>query len=131
MIEAILETLKIIGLLGIVFFILVFVNIACGIAFNMNKGEKFSIRKLSKGIIKALVFYLSSGATAIAFTMLPYINILISKSFKVELLSNELLNTLSAVGVLSIVIAAIVIQGNKALEGIKSLSNISINSKGK
>lgn len=126
MIEAILQTLKIMGLLGIVFFILVLVNTVCGILFNTNNGEEFSIKKLFKGLLKSLIFYLSSCATAIAFTLLPFINDLITEAFEIELLSPELLNTLSSIAVLAIVITAIITQGKKALEGIKSLSGISI-----
>jgi hypothetical protein len=113
------------GWLGIVFFILVAVNTICGILFNLSNGEVFSKRKLAKGLIKALVFYLSSVFTAIAFTLLPSINNLIIKTFGVALLSSELLNILSSIAVLAIVVAAIVTQGKKALEGIKKLSDIS------
>lgn len=126
MLEAILQTLQIMGWLGVVFFILVIVNTMCGVLYNINNGEKFSWKKLFKGLLKALVFYISSVATAIAFTLLPFINNLITNAFEVELLSPELLNTLSSVAVLTIVITATITQGKKALEGIKSLSNISI-----
>ena len=124
--EAILQTLKIMGLLGVVFFILVLVNTVCGVLYNTSNGEEFSIKKLFKGLLKSLIFYLSSGATVIAFTLLPFINDLITKSFEVELLSSDLLNTLSSVAVLAIVIAAIITQGRKALEGIRSLSDVSV-----
>lgn len=125
MLESIIQTLIIMGWLGIVFFILVAVNTICGILFNLSNGEVFSKRKLAKGLIKALVFYLSSVFTAIAFTLLPSINNLIIKTFGVALLSSELLNILSSIAVLAIVVAAIVTQGKKALEGIKKLSDIS------
>lgn len=125
MLESIIQTLIIMGWLGIVFFILVAVNTICGILFNLSNGEVFSKRKLVKGLIKALVFYLSSVFTAIAFTLLPSINNLIIKTFGVALLSSELLNILSSIAVLAIVVAAIVTQGKKALEGIKNLSDIS------
>ena len=125
MLESIIQTFIIMGWLGIVFFILVAVNTICGILFNLSNGEVFSKRKLAKGLIKALVFYLSSVFTAIAFTLLPSINNLIIKTFGVALLSSELLNILSSIAVLAIVVAAIVTQGKKALEGIKNLSDIS------
>ena len=124
MLESIIQTLIIMGWLGIVFFILVAVNTICGILFNLSNGEVFSKRKLAKGLIKSLVFYLSSVFTAIAFTLLPSINNLIIKTFGVALLSSELLNILSSIAVLAIVVAAIVTQGKKALEGIKKLSDI-------
>lgn len=126
MIEAILQTLKIMGLLGIVFFILVLVNTVCGILFNTSNGEEFSKEKLFKGLLKAFIFYMSSVATSIAFALLPFINDLVNKIFDTELLSPNLLNSLSSIAVLAIVVAAISIQGKKALEGIKSLSGVSI-----
>lgn len=126
MIEAILQTLKIMGLLGIVFFILVLVNTVCGILFNTSNGEEFSKEKLFKGLLKAFIFYMSSVATSIAFALLPFINDLVNKTFDTELFSPNLLNSLSSIAVLAIVVAAISIQGKKALEGIKSLSGVSI-----
>lgn len=126
MLESIIQTLKIMGLLGIVFFILVLVNTVCGILFNTSNGEEFSKEKLFKGLLKAFIFYMSSVATSIAFSLLPFINNLVNKTFDTELLSPNLLNSLSSIAVLAIVVAAISIQGKKALEGIKSLSDVSI-----
>ena len=125
--DTILQTLVIMGWLGIIFLILVIVNTICGILCNTSKGEEFSIKKLLKGLLKALIFYISSTFTAIAFTMLPFINNLINNTFGMNLISNESLNTLSCVAVLVIVINTVVMQGKKALEGIKNLSEISIN----
>ncbi len=125
MLDAILETLKITGWLGIILGVLVIINTVCGIMFNMNNGEYFSWKKLGKGLLKALVFYLSSGAVAIVFTMLPYVNEMITNSFGVVLLSSDLLNTLSSVAVLGIVVATIIVQAKKALEGISQLSKMS------
>lgn len=122
--EAILKTLIIMGWLGIVFAILVIVNTICGTLFNVSKGEVFSPRKLFKGLLKALIFYISSAITAIAFTILPYINTLITEAFGTSLISSEILNTLSSLSVLAIVIAAVIMQGKKAIEGIKTLSDI-------
>lgn len=126
MLNAILSTLKTMAWLGVVLAILVIVNTVCGILCNINNGESFSWNKLFKGLLKALIFYVSSGLTAVAFTMLPYINDMIIDNFGVVLLSTELLNTLSSVAVLSIVIAVIVMQGKKAVEGIADLSQISL-----
>jgi hypothetical protein len=80
-----------------------------------------------KGIIKVLVFFISSTFVAIAFTILPFINLMITNSFGTELISNELLNTFSNVGVLAIVISTITIQARKALDGVLKLANISSN----
>jgi hypothetical protein len=126
MLEAIIETLKIMGMLGIVLFILAAVNIATGTIVNIwQNGEKFSWEKMWKGIEKVLVFYISSMAIAVAFTMLPYINDMIIEAFNVVLINAETLKTLSSVAVLSTVIAAVVVQGKKAILGIGELASIS------
>ena len=78
-----------------------------------------------KGIEKVLVFYASSIAISVAFTMLPYINTMITDAFGVVLLSSELLNTLSSVAVLGIVVASVVTQAKKAFENISKLSTMS------
>lgn len=130
MLEAILETLKIMGMLGIVLFILAAVNIATGTIVNIwQNGEKFSWGKMWKGIEKVLVFYISSIAIAVAFTMLPYINDMIIDAFNVILINAETLKTLSSVAVLSTVIAAVIVQGKKAILGIGELANISSGTK--
>ena len=43
------------------------------------------------------------------------------------LFSNETLNTLSGIGVLGVVVAAIIVQGKKAIENIIKLANTSSN----
>ena len=126
MLEAILATLKTMGWLGIILGMLVIVNTTCGIIHNMSKGEEFSWGKLLKGLGKALVFYISSALTAVAFTMFPFINNMITDSFGVVLLSPEILNTLSSVAVLGIVVATVVVQSKKAIQGIVELANVSI-----
>lgn len=130
MIEAILETLKIMGMLGIVLFILASVNIATGTIVNIwQNGEEFSWKKMWKGIEKVLVFYASSIAIAVAFTMLPYINDMIIDAFEVSLLNAETLKTLSSVAVVGTVIAAVIVQGKKAILGIGELANMSSGTK--
>ena len=125
--KAVSKVLEIFGWLGIILGILVLINTVCGIIFNMNKkGEKFSFKILFKGLLKALVFYLCSGALAIAFTMLPYVNEMITNTYGIQLIANETLNTLSAVAVLGIVINAIVTQGKKAIEGIQQLLTVKV-----
>ena len=126
MAKAILSTLKTMGWLGIALAILVLVNTVCGTLYNMHNGESCSWKKLLKGLLKAAIFYASSAATAVAFTMLPYINEMITDGFGVMLLSTELLNTLSSVAVLSIVVAVVVMQGKKAINGITQLSKVSL-----
>lgn len=126
MLEAIISTAKTMGWLGIVLGMLVIVNTVCGTIHNLSKGEEFSWKKLFKGLGKAIIFYASSALTAIAFTMLPFINDMITNSFGVILLSPDTLNLLSSVAVLGIVIATVVVQGKKALQGIVELANTSI-----
>lgn len=126
MVEAILKTLQIMGWLGIVLIILATVNIVTGTLINIWSGkENFNENKMIKGIIKVLVFYICSVLVAVAFTILPFINEMITNAFGVILLSSELLNTLSSVAVLGVVTAAIVVQGKKAIQGIVDLANIS------
>lgn len=122
-----LNLIKILGWLGVVLGILSIVNITTGTLTNIwEKQESFSWNKMIKGVSKVLIFYLSASAIAIAFALLPYINGMITNTFNVELLSNELLNTLSSVAVLSIVISTIINQGKKAINGILELSKISV-----
>lgn len=128
MIEAILNTLRIMGWLGIALAILAIVNISTGTLTNIWSGkEKFDMKKMLKGISKVIIFYICSLFVGIAFTMLPFINEMITNTFGVVLLSKDLLNTFSSVGVLSIVIATLVSQAKKAIQGIIDLANISTN----
>ena len=126
MLEAIMETLKIMGWLGVILGILVTVNITTSTIHNIwSSKELFSWKKMLKGIGKSLVFYLSAVAISIACTMLPYVNEMITASFGVMLVSNETLEVLSSVGILGIVMSTIVIQAKKAITGISTLSNVS------
>ena len=128
MLEAVILTLKIMGWLGIILGILVLVNITTSTIYNVWSGiETFSWKKMLKGIGKSAVFYFSAVAISVAFTMLPYINEMITSAFGVILLSNELLNTLSSVGILGVVMSTIVIQAKKAITGIIKMSGISTN----
>lgn len=130
MLNAILSTLSIMGWLGIILGILVVTNTLSGTLYNIyEKKEKFSLKKLFKGLGKALIFYISSSLLSVAFTMLPYINEMITDSFGVVLLSNDLLNTLSSAGVLGVVVASIVAQGKKAVEGTTKLAGINSNNR--
>lgn len=129
MLEAIMLTLKIMGWLGIVLGILVGVNIVTGTIVNIWSGkETFSWKKMLKGISKSVIFYFSAVAIGVAFTMLPFINEMITSAFGIMLLSNEMLNTLSSVGVLGVVVSTIVVQGKKAIAGVVNLANISSDS---
>lgn len=126
MLEAILSTLSIMGWLGIILGILVVVNTICGTIYNICSGkENFKWKKLFKGLGKAGIFYISAAFLSVAFTMLPFINEMITNSFGTMLISTELLNTLSSVGVLGVVASVIVIQAKKAIQGITSLANMS------
>lgn len=126
MIEAILSTLHIMGWLGIILGILAVVNIVTGTLVNVWKySENFNISKMFKGIIKVGIFYICAAFVSVAFTMLPFINEMITSAFGVILLSSDLLNTLSSVGVLGVVCSTIVVQAKKAIAGIIDLANIS------
>lgn len=125
MLEAILSTLSIMGWLGIILAILVVVNTTCGTIFNVfSKGEKFSWKRLLGGMGKAAVFYVAAALVSIACTMLPYINNMISESFGVILLTDDLLKTLSSVGVLGIVVSVITIQAKNAIKNTVQLANM-------
>ena len=125
MLNAILSTLSIMGWLGIILAILVVVNTTCGTIFNVfSKGEKFSWKRLLGGMGKALVFYVAAALVSVACTMLPYINEMITDSFGVMLLTEDLLKTLSSVGVLGIVVSVITIQAKNALKNTVQLANM-------
>lgn len=113
------------GWLGIILAILVVVNTTCGTIFNVfSKGEKFSWKRLLGGMGKAAVFYIAAALVSIACTMLPYINNMISESFGVVLLTDDLLKTLSSVGVLGIVVSVITIQAKNAIKNTVQLANM-------
>lgn len=129
MLEAIMSTLQIMGWLGITLGILVVVNVVTSTIYNTwSSKELFSWKKMIKGISKSVIFYVSAVLISIAFTILPFINEMITSAFGVMLLSNEMLETLSSVGVLGTVMSTIVIQGKKAITGIVNLANVSTNS---
>lgn len=125
MLEAILTTLSIMGWLGIVLGLIVIVNTICGTVFNIASGkEGFSWKRLFAGIGKSGVFYISASLMSIAFTMLPFINEMITTAFGVILLPNEILSTLSGVGVLGVVISTIVMLGKKAIKNVLQLAGM-------
>ena len=80
-----------------------------------------------KGIEKVIIFYISAVALSIAFTILPFINEMIINAFGIALLSGDLLNSLSSVGVFGVVVSTIVVQGKKAIQGVIALANLSSN----
>ena len=125
MLEAIMEILRIMGWLGVVLGILAIINLICGTIYNINNGQTFSLKKFFKGILKVVIFYMSAVFVSVAFTMLPYINTMITDAFGVVLLSSELLNTLSSVAVLGIVVASVVTQAKKAFANVSKLSTMS------
>lgn len=126
MLEAILNTLMIMGWLGIALGILAIVNIITGTLTNIWSGqEEFNLKKMLKGIGKIIAFYICTAFVGIAFTMLPFINEMIVNAFGVMLLSNDILNTFSSIGVLGVVISTLVVQAKKAIQGIIKLANLS------
>lgn len=125
MLEAIISTLSIMGWLGIVLGILVIVNTLCGTMRNIYEGQEFTWKRLFTGLLKSIAFYIGAAMVGVAFTMLPYINEMIIAGFNVTLLSTELLNALSSVGVLGTVVSTITVQGKKAIQGIVELAQVS------
>ena len=126
MLETIMQTLTIMGWLGIVLVILAFVNILTGTLVNIWSGkEKFDGKKMAQGIIKVVAFYICSVFVAIAASLLPSINTMITEGFGVQLLTDELLNTFSSIAVLGVVISTIVVHAKKAIIGISDLANLS------
>lgn len=130
MLEAIILTLKIMGWLGVILAILSSTNILTKTLTNVwSKKESFSWNKMFKGIGKVFVFYFSAVAVSVAFTILPFINEMITTFFGVMLISNDTLNTLSSTGILGIVMATVVSQGTKAIQSILELSKLSTGEK--
>ena len=128
MLNAIIETLTIMGWLGVVLGILVIVNITSSTIYNVwSSKEEFSWKKMLKGLLKAVIFYLSAAAISVAFTILPFINQMITNAFEVVLIANETLEMLSSVAVLGVVVAAVVAQGRKALNAITKMCTVSTN----
>lgn len=126
MLEAILSTLRIMGWLGIVLGILAIVNISTSTIYNIwSSKEKFSWKKLIKGFVKIAVFYVSAAALSVAFTILPFINEMITTTFGTELIGNDTLQTLSSVGVLGTVVTAIIMQGKRALTALIKMQEVS------
>lgn len=123
--QSLLSILQVMGWLGIVLFILSFVNIGCSMAYNISmKKETFSFKRLFAGLGKTLLFYGSATLIGIAFTILPFVNSMIAEIFGQELVSGEILQSLSGVGVLGTCIGFTVQQGFKAYDGVKKLGNI-------
>ena len=128
MYEAIVSALEIIGWLGVILGILVLINTVCGIIFNINKnGQDFSWKILFRGLLKAIVFYGCAAALSIAFTMLPYVNEMITSIYGIQLIAQDTLHTLSTVAVLGVIVMAVVAQGKKALEGVSQLLSVKAN----
>jgi len=126
MLETIIETLIIMGWLGIVLIILAFVNILTGTLVNIWSGkEKFNGKKMAQGITKVIAFYVCAVFVAVAASLLPSINTMITNAFQVQLLTDELLNTFSSIAVLGVVISTIVVHAKKAIIGIGELATLS------
>lgn len=125
MLEAILGTVKLMGWLGIVLAILVCANTICGALSNIwSAKEEFSWKRLFQGLAKAAVFYLSAVLVSVALTMLPFINEMITSAAGEVLISADMLQTLSSVGILGTIVSVIVVQAQKAIKNIAKLANI-------
>lgn len=132
MLSAVTSTMIVMGWLGLVLLCLIIANTLCGTINNVFfKGENFDIKKLLKGLGRSLIFYVSAAFTCVAFSMLPSVNTMVSDLFETTLLSNDLLTSMSSVGVLGVVISTITIQGKKAIDGITKLANASTSNEDK
>lgn len=123
--EAVCATLNIIMWIGVILGLLLIVNTVCGIICNLNKGDKFSWKKLFQGIGKALAFYISIALLSVATTLLPFINLMVVEVFGVDLIAPAILDALSTTAIFGIAASAIIIQGKKALENVVELAKIS------
>lgn len=122
---AVSETLSIMGWLGLVLGLLTLVNVTCKAFYNVTQlKQKFSWNRIFHGFRKMLLFYLSSICVSVAFSILPYVNVMINEAFNIELISNEMLEQLSALGVLAICLNTIIAHGKKALQGITALGQL-------
>lgn len=122
---SILNTLGIMLWMGLILILLCSVNTVCSMAFNMiEKKESFDLKRFFQGIGKTLLFYGSSIAVAIAFTIIPFVNEMVTNVFGQVIISNDILQELSGFGVLGVCIAVIINQGRKAYEGILKLGEI-------
>lgn len=123
--RAILEVLQVMGLMGVVLFLLAAVNTVCSTVYNVSgMKENFSLRRLMKGVGRTALFYGSSIFVAIAFTILPFVNDMISTVFGQDIIDTAMLESLSGVGVLGVCISVVLQQGTKAFEGIRKLGNM-------
>lgn len=122
---SVLNVLEIMGWMGIILFLLATVNTVCSMTYNIStKKESFSWKRLFKGLGKTALFYGSSIFVAIAFTIIPYINEMVTKVFGQMLIDSTTLENLSGIGVLGVCVAVILNQGKKAYEGIMKLGDI-------
>lgn len=126
MLEVILPTLSVMGWLGLILGILVLINTVCGIIKNTSEGQKFSLKILGKGLLKAFVFYACAALMGVAFAMLPEANHMIVEVTGVQLFAQETLNTLSSVTVFAIVAAAVIAQGKNAVKAVSELLSVKI-----
>ena len=125
MLESIISTLKAMGWLGIVLALLMIVNTVCGAVVNVGTGkEKFSFKRLLGGVGKALIFYMGSAFAGVAFAMLPHINTMIGDVFGMQLFADEMLHSMSSVGILGVVVSVITAQAKRAISSILSLANM-------
>jgi len=126
--QALLQTLQVVGWLGIVLAIFLVINTTCGVIYNTNKnGEDFSWKTLFRGIRNAVVFYIGEGLLAIACTILPFINTMVTDTFGIQIFGEQALNNLSTVGVIGTIAYAVISQGTKAFKALKNILGVSAN----
>jgi hypothetical protein len=117
--------LQILGILGLIFLGLTGINTVTGTFFNISSGkEKFSWRKLGKGLLKSTLFYVCSCLVAVLFNLIPIANSMIIAAYGITLISQEVLKVLSVTSILGAIVAVCIQQGKKAIEGIGKLGQI-------
>lgn len=94
-------------------------NIIFGVLNSVTvRKENFEIKKLMKGIGKALGIYIATALVVYAFFGLPYLNLEAAKIVSEPLVSPTAIEGLSIVGILSTIGTAIVHRGKLALTNI-------------
>ena len=106
MLEAIMEILRIMGWVGVVLGIIATVNLICGTNLLISTWSNIFLKKFFKGILKCNFLY-EAVFVSVAFTMLPYINTMITDALD-RLLSKAIIKHFIKCRSLGIVVASVV-----------------------
>lgn len=112
--------LEIMLYIGIALGLVSLVNITLQTITNISNGEKFSFKKLFKGIGKVILLWVLSTILVNVCDFLPEINTKINETLGVTLIGTDALEGISAVAVLGIIISALLNQIRKAIGAIKT-----------